>query len=57
MLEESGVISNSLEEIGLLKFEFVGDPQILEVHVFTTNTYEGEIKESEGKLTMYTASS
>ncbi|KAJ8318069.1 hypothetical protein KUTeg_003160 [Tegillarca granosa] len=24
-----------------------GDPQILEVHVFTTNTFEGEIKESD----------
>lgn len=31
--EECSLISNSLEEIGLLKFEFVGDPQWLEVHV------------------------
>ncbi|KAJ8318767.1 hypothetical protein KUTeg_003858 [Tegillarca granosa] len=53
LLEESGVVSNSLEEIGLLKFEFVGDPQILEVHVFTSNTFEGEIKESDGSTRIF----
>jgi hypothetical protein len=39
--EECGLYSNILEKIGLLKFEFIGDPQILEVHVFTTNQFTG----------------
>ncbi len=30
-------------------FEFIGDPQLLEVHVFTTNKYKGNITESDGK--------
>ncbi|XP_013408505.1 7,8-dihydro-8-oxoguanine triphosphatase [Lingula anatina] len=45
--EECGVEAHSLEEIGLLKFEFVGDPQWLEVHVFTADTFKGEPTESE----------
>jgi len=48
-LEESGLITNELQEAGILKFEFVGEPEIMEVHVFTTNTYEGTPTESEGK--------
>lgn len=49
MLEESGLITNELQEAGILKFEFVGEPEIMEVHVFTTNEYEGTPAESEGK--------
>jgi hypothetical protein len=30
-------------------FEFLGDPQLLEVHVFVGKEYEGSITESEGK--------
>lgn len=49
LLEESGLTTNELQEAGILKFEFVGEPEILEVHVFTTNKYEGTPTESEGK--------
>ncbi|XP_052069830.1 oxidized purine nucleoside triphosphate hydrolase-like isoform X2 [Mytilus californianus] len=44
--EECGLVSNILEKIGLLKFEFVGDPQLLEVHVFTTEQFTGTVEES-----------
>ena len=49
LLEESGLITYELQEAGILKFEFVGEPEIMEVHVFTTNEYEGTPAESEGK--------
>ncbi|KAK3612436.1 hypothetical protein CHS0354_032046 [Potamilus streckersoni] len=44
--EESGLKAKNLQEVGLLKFEFVGDPQLLEVHVFTSSEYEGKPTES-----------
>lgn len=40
-----------LQEVGLLKFEFVGDPVLLEVHVFSTTKYTGQPSESEGAHT------
>lgn len=48
LFEESSLKSDDLKEIGLIDFEFVGDPQILEVHVFTTSKFEGEPTESSG---------
>ncbi|OWF51812.1 7,8-dihydro-8-oxoguanine triphosphatase-like [Mizuhopecten yessoensis] len=47
LLEESCLVCNDLKEVGLLKFEFLGNPQIWEVHVFTSNNFEGEAKETE----------
>ncbi|XP_046554503.1 LOW QUALITY PROTEIN: oxidized purine nucleoside triphosphate hydrolase-like [Haliotis rubra] len=44
--EESGLTAHKLEQIGVLKFEFVGMPQWLEVHVFHTRGYEGEPTET-----------
>ncbi|XP_046352951.1 oxidized purine nucleoside triphosphate hydrolase-like [Haliotis rufescens] len=44
--EESGLTAHSLEQIGVLKFEFVGKPQWLEVHVFHTRDYAGEPTET-----------
>jgi len=46
--EECGLNSNVLEKRlhGLLKSQFVGDPQILEVHVFTTDQFTGTVQES-----------
>lgn len=40
--------AKNLIEAGVLLFEFVGDPIILEVHVFRTEDYEGEPIETEG---------
>ncbi|CAO3662462.1 unnamed protein product [Umbelopsis ramanniana] len=45
--EEAFVTTPELTRVGLLLFTFEGDPIALEVHVFSTNTYNGEPKESE----------
>lgn len=49
--EECGLSSSELRKIGFLEFEFEGDPTLLEVHVFETYKYHGEVTESEGKNT------
>jgi 8-oxo-dGTP diphosphatase/2-hydroxy-dATP diphosphatase len=38
--------SKILNNTRLLKSEFVGDPSILEVHVFTTDQFTGTVHES-----------
>ena len=48
MEEECGLILTEFEKVGRLDFEFVGEPQILEVHVFRGDKYEGEPRETEG---------
>ncbi|KAK3725005.1 hypothetical protein QZH41_017485, partial [Actinostola sp. cb2023] len=45
--EECCLHAKSLAEVGILLFEFVGDPVILEVHVFRTEEYQGEPTETE----------
>ncbi|HEV8677715.1 MAG TPA: 8-oxo-dGTP diphosphatase [Candidatus Paceibacterota bacterium] len=47
MKEESDVSVTGLEEAGVLIFTFEGDPQPLEVHIFTTDAFGGEPHESE----------
>ena len=49
LLEESGIIVDELKQAGILKFEFLGESEIMEVHVFTTNQFQGTPTESEGK--------
>lgn len=51
MKEESGadLSLEHLDQAGVLLFEFVGDPQIWEVHIFRTTQYTGDIIETEGK--------
>lgn len=46
--EESGLTVDALEKIGNIKFEFVGDTQLLDVHIFRADNYNGEPTESEG---------
>lgn len=48
--EECCLKAKSLTEAGILLFEFVGDPIILEVHVFRTEEFEGQPTETEGKF-------
>ena len=48
MEEESGVVAKSLRRIGLLIFEFIGEPQLLEVHVYSTEEFDGTVVESDG---------
>lgn len=45
--EESGLTVDELQEAGILKFEFVGEPQIMEVHIFTTSIFKGTPAESD----------
>lgn len=45
--QESGLTARDLRLCGNLYFEFRGDPQLLEVHVFTTSSYTGSPTESE----------
>ena len=49
MLEESCMTVNTLEEVARIDFEFIGEEQILEVHVFQTDDFTGEPTETEGK--------
>lgn len=41
MQEESGVIVDNLEKLGVLDFEFQDNPEILEVHIFHTKDFSG----------------
>ena len=40
---------SELDEVGVIMFEFVGEPQLMEVHVFRTHTFSGEPVETEGE--------
>ena len=46
--EECGVTATSLKKVGIILFEFVDEPPIMEVHVFKTSEFLGEPTESEG---------
>ena len=54
LFEESGLTVDDLEQAGILKFEFLGEPEIMEVHVFTTNQFHGIPTESEGNKFNFT---
>jgi 8-oxo-dGTP diphosphatase/2-hydroxy-dATP diphosphatase len=45
--EEAGIDVWDIEEVGVLEFEFQGDPQIHEVHIFKTQGYSGNPVEGE----------
>ncbi|XP_049950375.1 oxidized purine nucleoside triphosphate hydrolase-like isoform X3 [Schistocerca serialis cubense] len=45
--EESGLTAIDLEHVGVIEFEFVGDMTILEVHVFKTHKWSGNVSESD----------
>jgi len=47
VLEEAGISLKEFEERGVLEFEFLGNPEILEVHVFKALDFEGEPQETE----------
>lgn len=49
LLEESCLTAKSLNKVGLLMFEFIGDEQLMEVHVFKTSDFEGIPSETNGK--------
>lgn len=45
--EEAGIEILNLEKAGLMDFEFEGNSEILEVHIFHAREYEGEPTESD----------
>lgn len=45
--EECGLHIEKPDKVGIIDFEFVGDPELLEVHIFTTQSYSGDVCESE----------
>ena len=45
--EESGIEINEATEVGIIEFEFSGNPEILEVHIFKSNNFSGEPIETE----------
>ena len=45
--EEVGLAVNNIEKVGIIEYEFRGNPEILEVHLFKTDKFIGEPKESE----------
>lgn len=45
--EEAGIEVEDLEKVGILDFEFKGNPEILEVHIFRSGEFSGEPTESE----------
>ncbi len=47
VLEEAGIQIGEMEEVGVLDFEFQGNPEILEVHIYRANEFAGEPVESE----------
>lgn len=49
-LEEAGLEIPILEKAGLMDFEFQGNPEVLEVHIFRAREHVGEPKESEEML-------
>ena len=46
--EECGLDVIHLDKVGVLLYEDVNEPQILEVHMFRTTQFSGEVTESEG---------
>ena len=46
--EECGLDVSHLDEVGTLIHEFVGEPQLLEVHIYRTEHFTGTVTESEG---------
>lgn len=45
--EEAGIKLRETEKAGIIEFEFAGNPEILEVHIFRAGSFEGEPAETE----------
>jgi len=45
--EEAGINLREIEKVGIIDFAFIGDPKILEVHIFKCTGFEGEPMETE----------
>jgi 8-oxo-dGTP diphosphatase/2-hydroxy-dATP diphosphatase len=47
MEEEAGLKALDIKERGVLNFKFKGDPEVLEVHVFSASVFERKLAETE----------
>lgn len=47
MKEELGIVPKDFEKVGIIEFQFQGNPEILEVHFFKINEFTGIPRESE----------
>lgn len=47
MREEAGIELDQLNKIGIIEFEFKGNPEILQVHIFKAEHFSGKPTESE----------
>ena len=47
VLEEAGTEAGEMTKRGVINFEFEGDPNALEVHIFEITKFEGEPAESD----------
>ena len=45
--EESGIKLQDMQKVGFMEFEFKGNPEIIEVHVYKAEKFSGEVAESE----------
>ena len=45
--EETGIAAEEMAKQGLLEFEFRGNPEILEMHIFRVSHFTGEPRETE----------
>jgi len=45
--EEAGIILKNIDKVGIIDFEFKGNPEILQVHIFKADNFLGEPIESE----------
>ena len=48
--EECGLLIGiaDMTKMGIIDFEFTGNPEILEVHIFSSDKYDGSLSETEG---------
>jgi len=47
LVEEAGIEAPVMEKMGILEFEFHGDSEVSEVHIFKATDHEGEIVETD----------
>lgn len=45
--EESGLTVDTLQKVGQIMFEFVGEPELMDVHIFCTDSVQGTPMESD----------
>jgi 8-oxo-dGTP diphosphatase/2-hydroxy-dATP diphosphatase len=53
LLEESGITATVMEKMGIMEFEFRGQEEVLQVHVFHVKEFIGEPRASEEMLPVW----